>query len=543
MTLSLRYGDLSGTISEANKLAKELDQYCDDLSKKVQQKLYSVEGGLSSALNSADYYVRNKISQLRTKEKNAYTLSTKTQNLLDTAKRVDNDVKSTIEANQKNFFKKHAELKAPWYKRAFVSFVCDAKNVPILGTLIKGGEVVLGAMDVLKNDIRYWYKCGGGKELVGIVLSVVGAVLAVVVLVCAVVFTGGSILAVIAGVAGVIGAIIGLVNSVTNIVTSFQAYNEANGGHPGKAKIYAGQDKLSDVLRQTNFHNKDWNRGSNAWASGIEITDTVCSIITVVNGAVETVGALRKINLSQTFRAICQPRNALGQWQGKPSLWTGVKSIALKFNIKDFALGDLNVKNLSRITKIPRVDKFKAIAELAKASKGIVDNLDKVNEGKITIGEFIAKRVVVGLDTTFLKQQVLTTKIGEDGGRVRKFGNTNFSTIIKAVRVPVDGLGIGKLLTDLGHSETLSNVLNMKGGIIENVTDIVKQINMWSPSQLSVDIPTIAPISVKGITGIVSKRPLVEFSCALSKPAFTLPNINISIKLENIRPYYNVQAA
>lgn len=482
MVLTLRYGDIAGTVSEASKLANELDQYCNDLSNKVQQKMYSIEGGMSSALNSADYYVRTKINQLRTKACNARVLSSKSQTLLDTAKRVDSDVKSTIEANQKSFFQKNHDLKPPWYEQAFVSLICNMKNVPILGTLIKGAETVLGAMDTLYKDIRYWYKCEGGKELVSIVLSVVGAIMAVVILVCAFVFTGGTILAVIVGVAGVMGAIIGLVNAVTNIVTSFQAYNEAIGGHPGRAKIYAGQDKLSDVLRQTNFHNRDWNRGSNAWAVKIEVTDAICSVITVVSGAAKTVQALRKINISKTFQAICQPRNALGQFvQGKPTLWNGIRSIALKFNVKEFVLGDLNVKNLSRISKIPAVDTIKAIGDLTKAAKGIVDDLDKVNERKLTFIEFIAKRVVVGLDTTLLKKQVLTTKVDEDGVRVRKFRDSNLSTIIKAIRIPVDGLGLGKLLTDLDRSGTLSDVLNMKGGLIKNTTDIITSFESRYP--------------------------------------------------------------
>jgi hypothetical protein len=95
MVLALRYGDLSSTVSEANKLATEIDQYCNDLSSKVQQKCVLSRTALSAALNSADYYVKAKISQLRTKAANARELSSKTQILHDTANRVDNNVKNS----------------------------------------------------------------------------------------------------------------------------------------------------------------------------------------------------------------------------------------------------------------------------------------------------------------------------------------------------------------------------------------------------------------------------------------------------------------
>jgi hypothetical protein len=531
MVLSLNYGDLSGAVSETKRLADELGQYCDDLSRKVQQKMYAVEGGMSSALNSSDYYVNAKIRQLRTRESNARNLSTKTQTLLDTAKRVDVDVERTIKAEQERLFRNNPDLRPDGWKLKVVAFFCDLKNVPILGDLIKGGETVLGAMDQLCKDIKYWYKCEGGKELVGIVLSVVGAVLAVVILVCAFVFTGGTILAVIVGVAGIIGAMIGLVNAVTNIVTSFQAYNEAQGGHPGRAKIYAEQDKLSDVLRQTNFHDKDWNRGSNAWATGIEITDAVCSVIAVVSGAVKTVQAIRKINIAKTFQAICQPRNALGQFtQGKPSLWNGIKSIALKFTVKDFVLGDLNVKNLSRLSTLSRIDQYKAFGTFAKAAKGIIDNIDKVNEGKQTFTQFLANRMVTGIDTALLNQQVLSTVESKNGEIARKFVDSNFTTTIKAIRVPIDGLGLGKLLTDTEHSGTLSNVLNMKGGLIENITDIVKQIGIWAPPQNKVKAVHISP-------------PKIDVLYDISAPAFSVPTLKLDLKFECIYPYYNVKAA
>ena len=325
MKLSLNYGDLSRATDNSNKLASELDDYCDSLSQKVQKKMYNVEGGMSSALNTADYYVNQKIRNLRTKSSNARSLARQINNLLGTAKRVDADVKSTIEANQKSLLKKHADLRPSNAQLYLTSFLCDMKNVPVIGALIRGREAIDGGIDHLMKEIRYWYKCEGGKELVGIVLSVVGAILAVVALVCAFVFTGGTILAVIAGVAGIIGAFIGVINAATNIVTSFQAYESATGGHPGQAKIYAGQDKLSDVLRDTNFHDKTKNRSSNAWATGIDITETVCDVIGIINGITGAVKDLKSSNLEKTFQAVFQNRNEnRSRFDSGKNIWNGL---------------------------------------------------------------------------------------------------------------------------------------------------------------------------------------------------------------------------
>ena len=546
MKLTLYYGDLSRAADNSNKLATELDDYCDSLSQKVQKKMYSVEGGISSALITADYYVNQKIRNLRTKSSNARNLARQINNLLGTAKRVDSDVKSTIEANQKNLFQKHADLRPSNAQLYLTSFLCDAKNIPVIGTLIRGAEAIGDGIDHLKKEIRYWYKCEGGKELVGIILSAVGAVLAVVALVVAFTFTGGTILAVIAGIAGIIGAIIGLVNAVTNVVTSFQAYGAATGGHPGQAKIYAGQDKLSDVLRDTNFHDKDWNRGSNIAATGLDVTEAVCDIIGIVNGITTTVKDLKGFSLKKTFKSICQPRNADGTFAaGKPTLWNGLKSITTKINAKDMILGDLNVKNLSRLSKMKDpVDKIKTIGKLSKAINGIVSDLDKINESDMTFSEFLLKRITIGLDKSLFKQEKLVTKIKDDGSKIRKFEETNFTKIIKAIRIPVDDLGIKKLLIGLEPSGSLDNILSPKSGIIGKVQSIIKSLKKWTPPIIDIDTGLYASNTKK--TSSMGKysvtKPVIEMNPVPSMPSYVLPPMQLNISTQYRYPYLNLAA-
>lgn len=557
MKLKLYYGDLSRAADNSNKLATELDDYCDSLSQKVQRKMYNVEGGMSSALNTADYYVNQKIRNLRTKSSNARNLARQINSLLGTAKRVDSDVKSTIEANQKNLFEKHADLRPSKAQLYLTSFLCDMKNVPVIGFLIWGKEAIDSGIDHLKKEIRYWYKCEGGKELVGIVLSVVGTALAVVALVVAVAalltISGGTILAIIGSavcaVAGFIGAVIGLMNSITNVMTSLQAYESATGGHPGQAKIYAGQDKFSDVLRDTNFHDKDWNRGSNIAATGLDVTEAVCGIIVIANNATKAVKDLKKFSVKKTFQAICQPRNADGKFApGKPTLWNGLKSITTKINGKDMILGDLNVKNLSRLSELKDpVDKIKTIGKLSKAINGIVLDLDKINEGDMSFSEFLLKRVAIGLDKSMFKQEVLKTTVRDDGTEVRKYEDTNFTKIIKVIRIPVDDLGIKKLLAGLEPSGSLDNVLPSQKGIIQRIESIVKSRKKWAPPIIHVDeglhmVKVENGSSLQGYSGVkvIRPEPVVEANPVPLKPSYILPSMQFNFATKSRYPYLNL---
>jgi len=551
MRLSLYYGDLSRAISNTNKLASELDDYCDRLSRKVQSKMYSVEGGMSSALNTADYYINSKIRDLRTKSSNGRNLSQKINELLSTAKRVDLDVKTTIESNQKKLFSKHAELRPSNAQLYLTSFLSDMKKVPILGTLISAGEEIGKDINDLKNVIRYWYKCEGGKELVGIVLSCAELVLAIMAVVASLVISGG-VLAIIAGIAGVISAVIGYVNSITNVITSVQAYQAAVGGHPGQAKIYAGQDKVSDVLRDTNFHNKGQNRVTNIAATTLDVTEAFCDVISIVEGINKTWTDLKKFSIKKTFRSICQPRNADGTFAaGKPSLWNGFKSITSKINGKDMILGDLNVKNLSRLSEFNLDDKIKTIGKLSEAVNGIVSDFDTINEGNMDFTEFMFKRLAIGLDKSVFQQEKIEIKEYKDGTVYSKFEKTNFSTIVKGIRIPIDDIGIGKILMGLESSGKLKTILDPSSGLIGKIQDINTAISGWLPPKITLDTSFKATgvtnwDSLQGYSNVEVVKPtipVVNVCPIVNQPTYILPKMQFNINTTFKYPYFNVNMA
>ncbi len=506
MVLALHYGDLSSTVSEANKLANEIDQYCNDLSNKVQQKMYAVQDGMSSALNSADYYVRAKINQLRAKADNAREMSSKTQVLLDTAKRVDNDVKSTIESNQKSFFNKNPELRPAQTQLYLTSFLCDLKKVPILGGFIKAGEAIYNAADQLHKEIRYWWKCGGGKELVmncldmvlkiGLaVAAVITAVTAIMALVAATVLTAG---AVVFAVAACVAAVIAVVNAAANAVTSVKAIQASKAGDPAMAKIYGKRDTLAQILREENFNNRLLNRLSNVAATVIEVTEAVAGVVLIVQSIGKAAGSiLNKNGVGFAFKELA--RGSDGKLTTKvtlKSIWRGTKALVLnqklttstsaglrttlmtnisqsakyQFTLFKYALknpvgwlktkqiGDLGfVRNIIEKTKY-NFTLFKTTKPITKVST-IVDTVN--NTLKTT------QMVVEGLSKADNKG--LTRRVSEEIVQKTLFDN-DYSKLI-------DKTGIGGLLSGLDKSGVIKDYTGFGKGIIGKFKDIKKSID------------------------------------------------------------------
>lgn len=365
MTLVLSYGHLDEVIRYTKNLSNSLNEYCDDLCDKVQKKLLDVEGGGSSHLENAGYYVKRKMEKIRQRKANADTMNTLARNLLDTAKRVDSSVKSMIEARQAEFFEKYPDLKPSNFKMMQTSFLCDLRNVPVLGWIIKGVEAVGRGWNDLGKNIRHWWKCGGGQEIVmnavDIVVKVGLAVVAVAVAVSAVAaLAGGTVIAIVVAGAALVAAAIACVNAVTNTITSVRAI-AAGGDDPAMAKIYGKQDSLSTVLRETNF--RDWglrpitfqipfsggmtytldlgrilNRKSMEWATEIEIADNLASLILIADAAWKAGGTLvNKLDrfaatngIDSAFKVTVQGSNGATIQKVTPqSLWDGFKAFVM----------------------------------------------------------------------------------------------------------------------------------------------------------------------------------------------------------------------
>ena len=118
------------------------------------------------------------------------------------------------------------------------------------------------------GEIKYWYKCEGGKYVVDIVLSVAAIALAVVTIITA----GAGFFAIVA----IIGAFISIVNAINNICTSAAAlhYNDED---PAWANRYGEMDKLTDTLRK-----RVNGRFADVVANALDAIEAFCDIVGLI---------------------------------------------------------------------------------------------------------------------------------------------------------------------------------------------------------------------------------------------------------------------
>lgn len=126
-------------------------------------------------------------------------------------------------------------------------------------------------------NIKYWYKCEGGKEIVSFILAIGGAVAAVLLFIATI--PASTFVAACA----MVGALITAVNAIWNIGTSYKALRAAQNGDPAWAKIYGDRNKVTDSLRAYNFNSGLANRISYLSASIVDGIELFCDIVNIVH--------------------------------------------------------------------------------------------------------------------------------------------------------------------------------------------------------------------------------------------------------------------
>ena len=277
-TLVIDYDSLTKVANNASSLAKRAESYANDLTSKVLNKFSGISGGSTTYTADAKYYVRAKITALKTKQASYSGLSKQITTFIDNAKRIDQEVEKMIANNQEKFLSKNEHLRIDDWKATLLNWLVDLKNSCPLFEIIGNALRDIGtAMSDMFANIKYWYKCEGGKEIVSFVLAIGGAIVAVLLFIAS--FPASGFFAICA----MIGAAITAVNAIVNVFTSYSSMKSARNGDPAWAKIYGKQDKLSDVLRQTNFGNGTLNRLSYFGATVIDGVELFCDIVNIIH--------------------------------------------------------------------------------------------------------------------------------------------------------------------------------------------------------------------------------------------------------------------
>ena len=275
--LVLKYSDLGSMANYARKTASDCDSYVDELNRKLTNKWSSVPPSPmndgNGRIDSASYYVKQKIIKLNTKSIAFRTFASKAETFQENAKSADSRVAKTVNGSRESFLKAHENLRPH-------GFLAAIMNIPGLGWLADGISKIKEVWTDLKGNIRYWYECCGGKKILDTALAITGFVLAAVGAIVAVITIGPftSVFAAVVAIAGVVAAVIGVVNAGFNLYNQLRANGEED---PAWAQYYGNIDSFSDTLRQTTFKSGFWNRFSSGFADAWDITDMVCSVISI----------------------------------------------------------------------------------------------------------------------------------------------------------------------------------------------------------------------------------------------------------------------
>lgn len=293
-SVTIDYDKLNSISKNANNAASRMNDYINDLTNKVTSKYSSITGGSSSKTQNSAYYVNQKISQLRAKKENYKSFANAVSKFSSEAQEIDKDVARKIKASKDQFIKKHDYIKTDVWTDIRNWFIDLKNSCPLFNAIGQMIEDTITGMKNLFADLKHWYKCGGGKELVGVILAVAGAVAAVVIAICACVPPICGIVAICAA----IGAVIAAVNAIVNVVTSIKAKKAKDNGDPAWAKIYGDQDTAQDVLRQTNFGDGTLNRLSYGAATTIDVVQTVCDVVAIYDGVKNIKNVYKEIKIS-----------------------------------------------------------------------------------------------------------------------------------------------------------------------------------------------------------------------------------------------------
>lgn len=418
--VTIDYDKLSKISKSASNAASEMNDYIDALTKKVTKKYSDITGGASSKTSSSEYYVNHKISKLKEKKEYYSNFSEAVTKFSKNAKEADKQVAKQIKSSTYDFVETHDYIEVNWWTE-LKEFFIDLKNACPLFEAI---SAIIGAtIDEFKNlfaDLKHWYKCGGGKEVIGVVLAVAGAVAAVVLAVVAIV-TAAGFFAICAAIAAVITA----VNAIYNVYSSAKSLKSKLKGDPGWAKIYGDQDTVQDALRQTNFGNGILNKISFVGAGVIDTVKTFCDVMVIINSVKNVCNTVKEIkayaNRSQTrgfgdvFKMYLKNEKNYNNKSVRDYIKDRVskkdplkqldnKISSLKDTVQIIKSGSDKAKTLKEISKLERLKDIKDVGDLYKKAADVSGKLyDYTIGGNFSLKEFgkdIADEVVGKFKTT-----------------------------------------------------------------------------------------------------------------------------------------------
>ena len=259
--LQISYSELSKASKQANKSARQLENYSSSLTTGITRKISSISGGVSSLTQNALDITNQKINKLNEKATKLYDFSKKIDTFKEKVRETDKSVAKTINI-QSDIFARHNNVRKGILYTILQGIVTEAIDKCPFKEWVKATYYVAkNKFNDFKTDIKRWWKTGGGKYIGDIALSVLAIGVAIVTILTA----GTGLLALITIIAGAIT----ILNGVTNIIYSYKAYS-SNNDNPSWAHRYGKMDKYSDKLRSD---------GEYEMAAVLDLTEGITTLV------------------------------------------------------------------------------------------------------------------------------------------------------------------------------------------------------------------------------------------------------------------------
>lgn len=294
----ISYGSLKNASSEAKHVANKLNKYVDNLNSQVYKKLSEYSGDCTSNIEQINIQINSKITDLQNRAEAYMEYSQDLLDLKDQCVATDKAVRSRVSELTASF-KSNNGIKDSNVQNSINYFLTSVGNRSSCRRWLsdKKDEFRASKKYVFQRIEDWWDYEGGAQFIKGIAIggleatialcAIAATVAGVVAAVVAGTLTGGAI---VVAIAGLVSGLIAVGNAVVNIVNEKAAADATKNGDPATGRRRRDINSFQDYLRSSFYYGADgekyeYNAGNYLIASGIDIVNTVCTVITVLDSA------------------------------------------------------------------------------------------------------------------------------------------------------------------------------------------------------------------------------------------------------------------
>ena len=332
-SIKIKYDELEESSKYAKKLAGELEDYSNRITKRISNPVNSLPGNdksgyASNIISSASA----KIKELNNRSSMFDTYACKVETFVVNAQQADKKVEKAIRSSAESYIGKRS-----WWQAA-----CDAVYNFLFVDLANSNDVFRFLSDVSKagwsyvtsfaENARDYFKHGEGKYMWNCFAGVLTIITTAVAIVSAVatLLAGGPFLIIAAAVATIIGGIIAIVNAGFKIYNNGKALKEED---PGVARYVGNISSFSDAVDKYDMGSQKDNEGWEFGAQAVDTVETICGVVVIAKGVAD-IGAVRN-RAGKVYKYKFDKKNMLKNWRKATGYDTkkGKRTLAKLFEI------------------------------------------------------------------------------------------------------------------------------------------------------------------------------------------------------------------